>query len=248
MSVSHVLKRKLQIRVHRTWSTDHNRNQTIKNWSNYIEVMGIFHEFLPKPLTTLLGRHLLPLRLSHSLCSYVGELAPDIKSPCPSISSVSQAQHVPKDVMKMSTSQPGLFAKTTNQRHVPSTKIMLWVQGQGDESELHLMFELRRMLRMSARHVTKWDCTVVMARFHKIQIHISERYFNIKVSAVHRYWHIVQVETHKGRTLYLYELETRDCWATRSWRGSSAKSSEMRNDQRWITCTAHHSTVHFRIR
>lgn len=114
MSVSHVLKRKLQIRVHRTWSTDHNRNQTIKNWSNYIEVMGIFHEFLPKPLTTLLGRHLLPLRLSHSLCSYVGELAPDIKSPCPSISSVSQAQHVPKDVMKMSTSQAGVFTKTTN--------------------------------------------------------------------------------------------------------------------------------------
>ena len=101
MSVSHVLKRKLQIRVHRTWSTDHNRNQTIKNWS--ILKSWVFSMNFVQHLYTLLGRHLLPLRLSHSLCSYVGELAPDIKSPCPSISSVCQTQHVPKDVMKMSS-------------------------------------------------------------------------------------------------------------------------------------------------
>ena len=81
-------REKLQIRVHRTWSTDHNRNQPIKNWS--ILKSWVFSMNLVQHLYTLLGRHLLPLRLSHSLCSYVGELAPDIKSPCPSISSVCQ--------------------------------------------------------------------------------------------------------------------------------------------------------------
>ena len=237
MSVSHVLKRKLQIRVHRTWSTDHNGNQTIKNWSNYIEVMGIFHEFLPKPLhsvgQTFAAFEAFPLFVL--LCWRVGAW---YKISLPehqfSFSSPACSEGCDEDVHQST--------RSFREDHEP-----FWVQGQGDESEL-LMFELRRMLRMSARYVTKWDCTVVMARFHKIQIHMSQRYLNIKVSAVHRYRHIVQVETHKGRTLYLYELETRDCWATRSWRGSSAKSSQMRNDQSWITCTAHHSTVHFRIR
>lgn len=168
MSVRHVLKRKLQIRVHRTWSTDHNSIETKQSKTGVIIIIILkscyFLWISSKPLhsvgQTFAAFEAFPLFVL--LCWRVGAW---YKISLPEHQFSLSTQHVLRDVMKMSTSQPGL-SQRPRKDHKRETHTKHKNDALGAEARWWIWITYYIWIEENASHVSPL-C-------HEVRLHCSD--------------------------------------------------------------------------